>query len=374
MSFIDNIKNDIEEASARYDLMNDKIMLFESVAYNDYIIKQKEAYLDAYKYGGDVEDYFTESESESFADKTKAVIQKIVEALKEFLQKCKEKIMEIMQKVRESNLVKKLEELFKINPKAASIKVEIEDDTKKINLLNKLLDEHNKHKAKIKSGKIDKSDIDEIDKRNNKMAIIVSSAAAVITISLGAALLLLKKNSEEANRSTTNEIDQKQYIAMANAINEEYLKKVNFSTNYDNLLNGNGYQKKVPVEIHIKSHGESRTIHDEIEMGHVITGLAEEESKLKQFIAKFHINKLTNLVGGIRTCMSTISSAVAETANKVKGNDQVPAPKVESASYEDSFDADDYFSELCNDIFGEDTSTKDDFDKMYSELCNDIFF
>ena len=48
MGFIDNIKNDIEEASARYDLMTDKIMLFESVAYNDYIIKQKEAYLDAY--------------------------------------------------------------------------------------------------------------------------------------------------------------------------------------------------------------------------------------------------------------------------------------------------------------------------------------
>ena len=371
MSFIDNIKSEIDEASARYDLMNDKIMLFESVAYNNAIIKQKEAYLDAYRYGGDVEDYFTESESESFGDKTKAVIQKIVEALKEFLQKCKEKIMEIMQKVRESNLVKKLEELFKINPKAASIKVEIEDDTKKINLLNKLLDEHNKHKAKIKSGKIDKSDIDEIDKRNNKMAIIVSSAAAVITISLGAALVLLKKNSEEANKSTTSVIDQDQYIKMVNTVNEEYLKNVGFSTNYDSLINGD--QKKIPVDIHIKSHGESRTIHDEMEMNHVITGLAEEESKLKKFIAKFHINKLTNLVGGIRTGMSTISSAVGETVNKVKGKNAVPAPKVESASYEDSFDADNYFTELCNDIFGEDDSS-DDFDKMYSELCNDIFF
>ena len=87
MSFIDNIKNDIEEASARYDLMNDKIMLFESVAYNNYIINQKEAYLDAYKYGGDVEDYMTESEGGSFADKIKSTIRKIADALREFLQK-----------------------------------------------------------------------------------------------------------------------------------------------------------------------------------------------------------------------------------------------------------------------------------------------
>ena len=388
MSFIDNIKNDIEEASARYDLMNDKIMLFESVAYNNYIIKQKEAYLDAYRYGGDVEDYMTESEGGSFADKIKSTIRKIADALREFLQKCKEKIIEMMQKIRESSLVEKLENLFKANPNTSKIKVEIDDNSKKINLLEKARDSLQKQKAKIKSGKISEKDGDEIEDRNNKIAVVVAASAATVAVTLGTILILLKKRTKEANNSLSPE--EKAYNEWLKIVDELTTKGKNYDMDKDNwgkpsVINMPGktedltnYYKPSTSALAVRktwadSETSNVTVNYNPEIGHILTSGAAQESKIKQAIAKLHLSEISNLINAAKIGISTIGNNATEATSKLKGKTKVPTPSVESA-YEDSFDADDYFSELCNDIFGDDTSTEDDFDTMYSELCNDIFF
>ena len=115
------------------------------------------------------------------------------------------------------------------------------------------------------------------------------------------------------------------------------------------------------------------TVNYNPEIGHILTSGAAQESKIKQAIAKLHLSEISNLINAAKIGISTIGNNATEATSKLKGKTKVPTPSVESA-YEDSFDADDYFSELCNDIFGDDTSTEDDFDTMYSERCNDIFF
>jgi len=372
MSFIDNIKNDIEEASARYELMNDKIMLFESVAYNNYIIKQKEAYLDAYKYGGDMENYFTESDGDGFGTRIKSTIKKIGDSLKEFLQKCKEKIIELMQKIRESSLVQKLESLFKANPSASNIKVEITDESKKINLLEKARDSLKKQKARMKSGKISQNDSEEIEERNNKIAVICAASGALIAVTLGAVLMMIKKGPKESQSALKFDADEyKAWEKMVDSADKAWIQekeiklpkdvaKRDWNTSAGNLPN---MHKKL----------DSITLDYTPEMGHIITSAASQESKLQQFIAKLHVNKFSELLNAARTGLSSIGNDAGKSAESVQGKNEVTTPSVESA-YEDSFDADDYFSELCNDIFGDDTSTEDDFDTMYSELCNDIFF
>ena len=360
MGFIDNIKNDIEEASARYDIMTDKIMLFESVAYNDYIIKQKEAYLDAYKYGGDVEDYFTESEGGSFADKAKATINKIIENLREFLKKCKEKVIDIFEKIRETSFIQKIENLIKVNPKVADIKVDIDDNSKKISLLEKELDSLNKQKARIKSGKISEKDTDEIEDRNNKVAVIIASAAAVVTITVGAILLNIKKTKDLNKR-----------IESGNITDDEYKKIIN--------------------EIYKKATKNSSEMSLDPETGHVVTSLCNTESRIKQAIVRLHVDSLSHLVDSARRTLSNIQNdfqmaSISKKATKVelanKNYKKIINQNANdlglgldySSTREELFDADEYFSELCNDIFGEDSSSSDDFDTMYSELCNDIFF
>ena len=107
--------------------------------------------------------------------------------------------------------------------------------------------------------------------------------------------------------------------------------------------------------------------------------IGQTEADLEKEISKTKVTRLTNIIESLRVGSSNISNKFKKNTEQGKGKDQVSPPKVDdetitSSAHEDSFDADDYFSELCNDIFGDDTSTEDDFDTMYSELCNDIFF
>lgn len=381
MSFIDNIKNDIEEASARYELMNDKIMLFESVAYNNYIIKQKEAYLDAYKYGGDVEDYMTESEGGSFADKAKATIDKIIEALKEFFEKIKEKVTEIFQKVRESSLIQKVEQLLKINPQAANMKVEYEDNSKLLGFLHKESDDSKKRVARATSGKISKKDADDAEESKNRVAkyIAIGTGVVAVTVTLGFLLAHFKKDGKDidVNADTRGLENIKKAIEKKRdeIANKKLDKKITKKMNQMNAIYGLDKEKKL-IDHNTVSEDEEEEIDFLIKLG-------QTQSDLDKAFAKVKVTRLTNIINSIKAAFSKIGNLGKKNAYDVyhsKDSDfnEVPIPTVdgekptgESSYY--TFDTDDYFSELCNDIFGKDDSS-DDFDTMYSELCNDIFF
>ena len=366
MSFIDNIKSEIDEASARYDLMNDKIMLFESVAYNNAIIKQKEAYLDAYKYGGDIEDYMTESESDSFGSKAKSTIDKVIETLKEFFQKIKEKVTEIFEKIRDTGLVKKLEDMIKANPEAANVKVEYKDNSKLLGFLHKESDNSKKRMSRAISGKVSEKDADEAAESKNRVAkyIAIGTGVVLTTVSIGFLIAHLKSDGTDQDINH----DVKLFEKLKQKINDlsyqhEHKKLANKALKL-NTSSKDEESQYADLYMNGLSNTDLKTLID----------IGQTEADLEKEISKTKVTRLTNIIESLRVASSTISNKFKRNTEQNKGKDQVPAPKVESASYEDSFDADDYFSELCNDIFGEDTSTKDDFDKMYSELCNDIFF
>lgn len=337
MSFIDNIKSEIDDASARYDLMNDKIMLFESVAYNDFIIRQKEIELDSYKY-----DYFGEAKNDeieevsaSFKEKIQTAFTKIIENLKEFLEKIKEKIISLFEKIRESSLVTKIEELIKKNPKVANIKVEVKDNSKKTKLLEKEFDGAKKLFSRIKSGRVSEDDKDEIEERNNRVAKIAAVAGATIVITVGAVLASMKLFKKNASQASTDDTNLPPRLPSSAPVL---------------LLDAGASVANVKKEL------SSDTVVTMTEyMDALKTGMSEAQkldpdgSKLKAV--------LNNTI------------QVPPTGKPLPRTDKIDALE----STQNTFDADNYFSELCNDIFGEDDSS-DDFDKMYSELYDDIFF
>lgn len=375
MGFIDNIKNDIEEASARYDLMNDKIMLFESVAYNDYIIKQKEAYLDAYRYGGDVEDYMTESESGSFGSKVKSTIDKMIETLKEFFEKIKEKVTEIFEKIRDTGLVKKLEEIIKANPEAANVKVEYKDNSKLLGFLHKESDNSKKRMSRAISGKVSEKDADEATESKNRVAKYIAIGTGVVAVTVTLGFLLAHLKSDGTDQDTNHDVKlfeklrqkiddlsyQREHKKLANKALKINFPKDKYSKDEKNIY-ADTYMNDL-------SNSELKALID----------IGQTEADLEKEISKTKVTRLTNIIESLRVGSSTISNKFKKNTEHSKGENQVSSPKLDgetitSSAHEDSFDADDYFSELCNDIFGDDTSTEDDFDTMYSELCNDIFF
>ena len=332
MSFIDNIKNDIEEASARYDIMTDKIMLFESVAYNDYIIKQKEAYLDAYRYGGDVEDYMTESEGGSFADKAKATIDKIIEALKEFFEKIKEKVTEIFQKVRESSLIQKVEQLLKINPQAANMKVEYEDNSKLLGFLHKESDDSKKRVARAASGKVSKKDADDAEESKNRVAkyIAIGTGVVAVTVTLGFLLAHFKKDGKDidVNADTKGLENIKKAIAKKRdeIANKKLDKKITKKFNKLNSLYGFDKEKELI---------DHNTV-TEVEEGEIdyLIKLGQTQADLDKAFAKTKVTRLTNIINSMKVALSKIgNSGKKNTYNPFHTNDsdynEVPTPRVD---------------------------------------------
>lgn len=426
MKLIDIIHDEINEASEKYDLVNDKIMLFESTAYNNYIIKEKEAYLEAYRYGDNYDDeYVIESESKSFAEKTKNAIHKIIENLKEFLNTCKEKIIELFEKVRETSLVKKIQELIKINPNAANIKVDVEDNSKKMSILEKMSDSAKKQLARIRSGKYSEHDEDELDERDNKLSALEIGGIAFVTVTLGALLVMLNKSKTDTTKRTT--FDQNAYTINLNKALGNTGIGGPLDASYDSLngMDDKAFKRKHDPNAH-----------------QLLTKSLSQAAKIDQKIAKEEVTRVSSIINGMKAGIGTVGNTAVKSAHSASGKHVVPTPSVddvfdksgadlmksyppqktpesmrrkaaaiktnkefkraganlidqygatESAEeydeyYDDnyydenydnsdnSFNADEYFSELCNDIFGDDTSTEDDFDTMYSELCNDIFF
>ena len=311
MGFIDNIKNDIEEASARYDLMTDKIMLFESVAYNDYIIKQKEAYLDAYKYGGNVEDYMTESEGGSFADKAKATIDKMIETLKEFFEKIKEKVTEIFQKVRESSLIQKVEQLLKINPQAANMKVEYEDNSKLLGFLHKESDDSKKRVARATSGKISKKDADDAEESKNRVAkyIAIGTGVVAVTVTLGFLLAHFKKDGKDIDvnadtrglENIKKAIAKKRYEIANKKLDKRNIKKL---IKMNSLSLSNGYDEERENSNHnIIEYKEYLEEHLDF-----MIKVGQTQSDLDKAFAKAKVTRLTNIINSMKATLSKIGN------------------------------------------------------------------
>ena len=346
MSFLENIKNEIDQAHDHYSLMSDKIMLFESVIYNDYIIKQKESYLDSYMY--DENYYLTESnDNKSFVEKTKMAINKIIEKLKDFLNTCKEKMIEIFTKIKESNLIKKFESLIKVNPKVGNIKVDVEDNSSKRNFIQKTFDEAQKHLAKIKSGKISDDDVEEIEKRKNKVVVKVAAGAAVVSMSVAAIMIALKQIKSKAEDSTTVKLLPPGDIGKIHG-------RQNTATPPDVI------------------YASDRNVQDAAIYNSIVNGY-NETAYYQSELCKSFLEQLSNYTEALHRAASDAKELALTTSSKTSGKKQLPVIEL-SSTREYGFDTDDYFSELCNDIFGDDSSTDDDFNTMYEELCNDIFF
>lgn len=318
MSILRDVQVDINKANINSDITFDKIMLFESAAYNDYNIKTKEAALDTYKINGTTEYYeslVSEAASE-YIEKAKAAINKIIEAVKEFLEDCRDKIMELVHKVQSSELIEKIENAIKRDPKIANTKVKYEDSSEKKKILRESLAEAKKKHAKLKAGKFSGNDSDEIEERDNKMALKIAAIAGTTVITLGAALLLYKKYIK--NKITDDDTSDMKITDLSI-----------FTPEQANII--------------IKN----------------TNSIADKQKK----IAKTEIEDISDILNGIKVAFSNIGTTIENNIKKAAGNKNLKPMK--------SYDKDS--NEILNSY--ESTNVEGlDLDEYYNELCNDIIY
>lgn len=402
MNFFETYMNDLDKATAEYEIMNDKIMLFESTAYSDLIIKQKQSQLEYTAYG-----YVTESDDDKakFSDKVKAAITKIVENVKEFLEKCRDKIVELFEKMRESNLIKKVNELLKRDPSAGKIKVEVEDNTEKRRFLRKSKSDAEKDLARIKSGKIKEDDLDNIEDRKNKTAIKLAATAAVVTMTVAGILLAINQFKNDSEDTTSKKAmkclpapsslpnlpspqDEHVMISATGEVADYITADARLS-----LQDGSNYVRALKTGLAgYLPTGDQNT---KVNAGKAFNSKRDDrmDDLLRQEMNRRKpVNTGKALKGGYKEISATAGPIQMGPGNPLPATNTIHAL---SESYDsENFDPDDYFTELCNDVFGTDepdydssddyftelcndvfgTDDGNDFDKMYSELCDDIFF
>ena len=253
----------------------------------------------------------SESEGGSFADKAKATIDKIIETLKEFFEKIKEKVTEIFQKVRESSLIQKVEQLLKINPQAANMKVEYEDNSKLLGFLHKESDDSKKRVARATSGKISKKDADDAEESKNRVAkyIAIGTGVVAVTVTLGFLLAHFKKDGKDIDvnadtrglENIKKAIAKKRYEIDNKKLDKRIIKKIN---KMNSLSLSNGYDEERENSNHnIISFKEYTEEHLDF-----MIKVGQTQSDLDKAFAKAKVTRLTNIINSMKATLSKIGN------------------------------------------------------------------
>lgn len=382
MSFLNDIKTEISAASEKFDIRIDKLMLFESTAYNNYNIKEKEIFLEAYKNDDfDNCEYLIESEGESFKEKTKQTIDKIIETVKEFVKKCKDKIMEILAKLRDTGLVKKLEEMIKDNPALGKLKVNYDDVSDAEDEIDKEYEKSKKRVIKLSSGKSSDDDDDDMDNQENKIDSKFGKGVKIGAIVISVAALIALSYQVFKSTSTSVDADIEKTGKLVKSLNPDVID--HRTMDLDNETKKKLQDKIAGFALNAKSNADVgkrvrlMTVeqHANITINRAVRA-AKIQAKLGQMKEHVHVEKVVSMGEALKNALSTVADKAKDIGSAVAG----AATKITHFSHEsadvDSFDSDSYFSELCNDIFGEsvEESPQTNIDTLYSELCDDIFF
>lgn len=382
MSFLNDIKTEISAASEKFDIRIDKLMLFESTAYNNYNIREKEIFLEAYKNDDfDNCEYLIESEGESFKEKTKQTIDKIIETVKEFVKKCKDKIMEILAKLRDTGLVKKLEEMIKDNPALGKLKVNYDDVSDAEDEIDKEYEKSKKRVIKLSSGKSSDDDDDDMDNQENKIDSKFGKGVKIgaIVISVAALIALSYQVFKSTNTSVDADIEKtgKLVKSLNPDVNDHRTMALDNETKkkLQGKIAGFALDAKSNAEVGKRVRLMTVEQHANITINRAVRA-AKIQAKLGQMKEHVHVEKVVSMGEALKSALSTVADKAKDIGNTVANTAKnMPHFSRESADV-DSFDSDSYFSELCNDIFGEsvEESPQTNIDTLYSELCDDIFF
>lgn len=346
-----------------------KIDLFANTAYREYEINIKESALKVIKENGSEEDFdFLATEAaKDYVERAKKAIEKIIEAVKKFIRDCKDKLVKLIENVKVKTAIDKAEDACKSNSKLRSTKVKYEDTDKQAGIIKQGLDRINKKVAKIKAkGKATSADTEEIKEIENDTMKKVAAISAASVITLGGALVLLK------HFSSKSEVDKE--------IPSEYDAPVDLSSFKRQLFTSNSTLSKTDsYEYDSNIHGAQED--PDAELMHFAVQSTRSHAAMTQVINKMKVSKLTTLINGIRSVFKSSNTStnlneqvsestledlemfacVVESAEIEETSDH-SEPVAESVGTEEGLDLDQYFNEMCDELFteSEDEETNED--------------
>lgn len=307
-----------------------KVNLFAEACYKDYEINLKESALKVLKESGTEGDFmFLATEAgNAYIEKAKKSIEKIIESVKKFIKQCKEKVLSMVRGENTMKAIKKAEMACKTNPKICRMKVHYQDTDKQVGVIQQGIDSIRKKATKLKVGKCSEKDIEELDKIEESTAKKVAAVSVASVITLGAAIAFYKK--------TAKEIDN---IKIEN-------------------VTDNG--------IEVKDGSSAEAAHGFVKATGILGKLMKEKVSKK-------VAKLVSLLSGIKNVVSgrggeTLSEnleteserledlkmfevVTMESAEELEENSSVEKVEEESVGEVEGLDLDQYYEELCNDLF-----------------------
>ena len=307
-----------------------KVNLFAEACYKDYEINLKESALKVLKESGTEEDFmFLATEAgNAYIEKAKKSIEKIIESIKKFIKQCKEKVLSMVRGENTTKAIKKAEMACKTNPKICRMKVHYQDTDKQVGAIQQGIDSIRKKATKLKVGKCSEKDIEELDKIEESTAKKVAAVSVASVITLGAAIAFYKK--------TAKEIDN---IKIEN-------------------VTDNG--------IEVKDGSSAEAAHAFVKATGILGKLMKEKVSKK-------VAKLVSLLSGIKNAVSGRGGEIRsenleteserledlkmfevvtmESAEELEENSSVEKVEEESVGEVEGLDLDQYYEELCNDLF-----------------------
>lgn len=142
----------------------DRISLFTEASRTEYDINRKEALLRTLKESATDEEYysFLKEAEESFIDRAKNTIKKIIETVKQFIDKCKTRIIKLITDLKTSKLIQKIKDAFRKHPEIKSEEIEYTETDDAVDALDNGISKLNIKATKISAVGASDDDDDEI--------------------------------------------------------------------------------------------------------------------------------------------------------------------------------------------------------------------
>lgn len=327
------MNNDYIESS----VMLGKVNLFAEACYKDYEINLKKAALKVLKESGTEDDFeFLATEAgNAYIEKAKKSIEKIIESVKKFVKQCKEKVMSLIQGENTKKAIDKAEMACKTNPKICGIKVKYQNTDKQVGIIQQGIDSVRKKAVKLKVGKGSEKDSEELDKIDTDTAKKVAAISTVAVVTLGAAIALYKKTSKEIEGISLDCCDDISSL-------------------------GKEVKPGTPAE-------EARSF---VKASGIMAKLKKEKAAKKAV-------KLTSIVSGIKSALSEAKGKVRSENLETESADDITSLKMFEVMVTESTD-----NEMNTSNFDEEATVTEesagtveglDLDQYYEELCNELF-
>ena len=333
-----------------------KIELFAEASYKEYEINLKEVALKVLKENGTEEDFdFLATEAATgYIERVKKAISKLIDSIVKFVRNCKTKLIDLMTNKKTTDAIDKAEDACKTNSKLRSTKVEYHNTDKRAGILKQGIDRINKKTAKIKAkGIATDQDIEEIEEIKTDTLKKAAAISVVAVATLGTVIALFKHHNSRTE--IENDIDESK---ITNGCDVGSLN----SDNTKDATTANFFVKSTGALVHLSRELVTLAVTKSTSVVNAIKGVfTNAKGKVKSENLEELVEESTDINDLIMFSQFNESTIEDDTTN-TESNTETETIETESVSLGDveGLNLDDYFTELCNDIFTPVVESTDD--------------